>query len=131
MPQALSDLDQWLMGYDPILYSLPHKMAGIYEGASRRKMTANQKRLLGASSIASDAMYLHLAGDIAVAGFEGVLPSAWSQMTIWRYARTLRFYTPHTITAYVVVEALQNWDRDPNLAADRRARWAASAAVFD
>ncbi len=130
MPQALSDLDQWLMGYDPILYSLPHKMAGIYEGASGRKLTANQKRLLGASSIASDAMYLHLAGDIAVAGLEGTLPSAWSQMTIWRYARTLRFYTPHTITAYVVVEALQNWDRDPNLWSGRQERFAASAAVF-
>ena len=137
-PPSLSDLDAWLIGYPGYAPSPVHIAVEVGEASGLiGPPSLNQWRAMQASAVATDlglaALVLTLplepyAVPVAQRGFSWHL----SRFAVARYFKYGKMAAgPVGIAGFFVLEALKNWERDPNLWTDRQASWAAAAAVFD
>ena len=130
---TLSDLDEWLLGYQSLTPSVAHKAVWAGERMGMRSPTLDEYRLMQGAALASDIGAAGLLYSFAVEGTPWQISGtsrALMRFQLIRLGRYARF-TPAGIAATFVFIAATNWTRDPSLAETRKASWAAEAARFN
>lgn len=130
---TLSDLDEWLLGYQSVTPSVAHKAVWAGERMGMRSPTLDEYRSMQAAALASDIGFAGLLYALAVEGTPWQISGMSRALTRFQLVRLGRYarLTPAGIAATFVFIAATNWTRDPSLAATRKASWAAEAARFD